>query len=131
MVRKEPSDPGRPVLLHMLPSQSKPVERVEDFRSSSGSRESRSSELTSRGYKMLETFSNIDFSAMIRLFRDAIDLDPGNAKALAGLSLALIVGKLLGDLNTPMGAASTEDALRCALETDPDSLEATCSQTTQ
>ena len=71
----------------MPPSQSEPVERVEvfDSRSSSGSREGRSSELTARAYKMWETLSVTDFSAMTRLFRDAIDLDPGNAKAFAGL----------------------------------------------
>jgi tetratricopeptide (TPR) repeat protein len=77
---------------------------------------------------MWETLSVTDFSAMARLFRDAIDLDPGNAKALAGLSLALIADKLMGNLNIQMAAASAKDALRRSLEIDPESLEATCSK---
>jgi len=71
--------------------------------------------LTARAYKMWETLSVTDFSAMARLFRDAIDLDPGNAKALAGLSLALIADKLMGNLNIQMAAASAKDALRRSL----------------
>ena len=77
---------------------------------------------------MWETLSVTDFSAMTRLFCDAIDFDPGNAKALAGLSLSLMADKLIGNLNIQMAAASAEDALRRSLDIDPESLEATCSR---
>jgi hypothetical protein len=77
---------------------------------------------------MWETLSVPNFTAMIRLFRDAIDLDPGNAKAFAGLSCALVAGGLLDNLNTPIGAASAEDALRRALEIEAESVEVLCSR---
>jgi hypothetical protein len=77
---------------------------------------------------MWETLSVPNFSAVTRLFRDAIDLDPGNARAFAGLSCALVAGGLLDNLNSPIGTASAEDALRRAFEIEPDSIDVYCSR---
>ncbi|MDR3742403.1 MAG: hypothetical protein P4L40_25585 [Terracidiphilus sp.] len=92
------------------------------FSAASGLRRGRSTELTTLAQSMWETSSSVDFTASVRLFREAIDLDPGNARALAGLSFVLLVGGLLGSLKTPVYSSTAEDALRRAVEVDPESI---------
>ena len=93
---------------------------VFDFPAVPGLRRGRSAELTSLAQGMWETSSSVDFTAAVRLFRDALDLDPGNGRAFAGLSFVLLVGGLLGSLKTPAYSSTAEDALRRAVEIDPD-----------
>jgi tetratricopeptide (TPR) repeat protein len=131
IVKKESSNSSDGLVPFQRPSR--PIEMighrdVVSIHSSSDFRKGRSVELAARGYEMWETLSTADFSVMARLFRDAIELDSSNAKAFAGLSLALIAGGLLNNLNTPIAAASAEVALRRALEIDPESPEAICSR---
>ncbi|MDR3504882.1 MAG: helix-turn-helix domain-containing protein [Acidocella sp.] len=94
-----------------------------DFNAAPGFLKGRSAELSSLGHGMWETLSSADFSTSVRVFRDAIDLDPGNARALAGLSFVLLTGGLLNSLNPSVYTVSAEDALRRAIEIDPDLLQ--------
>jgi tetratricopeptide (TPR) repeat protein len=131
MVKKGTSNSvDGPVPFHRPP---RPIEMighrdVVNIHSTSDFRKGRSTELAARGYEMWETLSTADFSTMARLFRDAVESDPCSAKAFAGLALSLVAGGLLNDLNSPIAAASAEDALRRALEIDPESSEAICSR---
>lgn len=113
----EPTAPG-PVVVS--PSQANSTSY--DLQPVSGLRTNRSAELTSVAQEMWETSSTADFGTAIRAFRDAIDLDPGNSSALAGLSFVLLAGSLLGSLNNPIYATTAEDALRRAVEIDPSSV---------
>lgn len=81
---------------------------------------SRSAELAAAASSMWETSSSTDFSASVRLYRDAINLDPSSARALAGLSFALLAGGLLSNINHSLYSATAEDALQRAVEIDPD-----------
>ncbi len=94
-----------------------------DINSAPGLLKGRSAELTALGHGMWETLSSADFSTAVRVFRDAIDLDPGNARALAGLSFVLLAGGLLNSLNQSVYTVSAEDSLRRAVEIDPDALQ--------
>lgn len=96
---------------------------IVDFHSAPGFRKGRSAELASLAHSMWETLSSTDFGTMTRGFRDALDLDPANGRAFAGLALTLLAGGLLSNRNDPFCAASAEDALRRAIEIDPESVE--------
>lgn len=93
---------------------------VFDFPSLPTLHASRSMELSAAANGMWETTSSADFSTAVRIYRDAINLDPSNARALAGLSFALLAGGLLASLNHPIYSATAEDALQRAVEIDPD-----------
>lgn len=108
-----------------IPAAPAAVERTEvvDFYSAPGFRKGRSAELTTLALGMWDTLSSTDFGVMTRGLRDALDLDPANGRAFAGLAFSLLAGGLLGKGNDPFCAASAEDALRRALDLDPDSME--------
>lgn len=93
-----------------------------DFAFAPGLRKTRSADLTLAAQAMWETASSTDFSTAVGVFREAIDLDPGNGHALAGLSFVLLAGGLLGSLNNPIYSTTAEDALRRAVELDPDAV---------
>ncbi len=93
-----------------------------DFPALTGLHTSRSAEFTAAAHRMWETSSSTDFSAAVRIYRDAINLDPSNARALAGLSFVLLVGGLLANINHPLYSATAEDALHRAIEIDPDAV---------
>lgn len=95
---------------------------VFDFQPTAALRKNRSMELALSAQAMWETSSSADFTLSVRLFREAIDLDPANARALAGLAFVLIAGSLLGSLNNPIYISTAEDALRRAVEIDPGSV---------
>jgi len=61
--------------------------------------------------------------ATARLYREAIELDPMNADALAGLSLTLIAQGLMGSLHPSNVYEPAKAALRQAMELDPGLLE--------
>ncbi len=54
------------------------------------SAKSHSAELVALANKMWETLSYSNLSTIARLFREAMDFDPGNAAAFNGLSFALV-----------------------------------------
>jgi tetratricopeptide (TPR) repeat protein len=83
-------------------------------------------QLVSGAEKLWESVSATNLSTIARMYRRAIDLDPRNAKAYAGLSQALIAQAILGNLH-PTGAFHAADvALSRALEIDPGLFEAQC-----
>jgi tetratricopeptide (TPR) repeat protein len=88
----------------------------------------RSAGLVALAYKMWEALSYSNLSAIARLFREAMDLDPGNAGAFAGLSIALIAQGIWGLVHTPDAYTSAQAALQRALEIDPELPEAKCAE---
>jgi thioredoxin-like negative regulator of GroEL len=86
----------------------------------------RSAELTALACKRWETLSHLNLSVIAKLFREAIDLDPGNGAAFAGLSQALIAQGVLGVVRAPAAYASAEAALRRAREIDSELPDAKC-----
>jgi tetratricopeptide (TPR) repeat protein len=86
----------------------------------------RSAEFVALAYKVWGTLSTSNLDLVTGHFREAIDLDPGNAAALAGLSNALIAEGLLGRVSVSVAYTSAEAAAQRALEIDPEQLEAKC-----
>ena len=76
---------------------------------------------------MWERLSDANLCSIIRLYREAADLDPYNSRAFAGLSQALIAAGVLGLLHTSDAYRPAEVALHRALELDPDLIETRCS----
>lgn len=68
---------------------------------------------------MWETLSPSSVSGIIRLYREAIDMDPSNGGAFAGLALALVTGAMLGTIHAPFAYASAEAAVSRAVEVGP------------
>lgn len=86
----------------------------------------RSSELVSNANRMWKVLSRSNLHWIARLYRDAIDVDPGNAEAYAGLSKALMIQGLFGNLYLPTAYASAKAALAEALEIEPELPAAKC-----
>jgi hypothetical protein len=61
-----------------------------------------------------------------QLFREAIDLNPGNAEAFAGLSHVLIAGGVMGNLRIPEAYAFARQTLERAIELDMELMEVKC-----
>jgi tetratricopeptide (TPR) repeat protein len=96
------------------------------FQLTSEADEIRAAHLIAIAKKMGEASSQANLSGIARLYREAIDLDPRNARAFAGLSLTLIAQGLLGPLHPLTAYAPAKAALRSAMEIDPALLEVTC-----
>ena len=90
------------------------------------SAKSHSAALVALAYKMWETLSYSNLSTIARLFREAMDFDPGNAIAFTGLSFALIAQSLSGMMRAPDAYTSAKAALLRALEIDPELPETKC-----
>lgn len=103
------------------------LRKSEILRGTSRSNERRSSELVGLAQQMWERLSDANLCSIIRLYREAADLDPYNSRAFAGLSQALIAAGVLGLLHTSDAYRPAEVALHRALELDPDLLETRCS----
>ena len=86
----------------------------------------RSAELVALAFKMWEVLSYSNLRQIARMFREAIDLDPCNADAFAGLSITLIVEGLWGLVSPPAAYTSAQAALQRTLEIDPEQPEALC-----
>ena len=93
----------------------------------SGQSGRRASELVALAQRMWESLSESNLSSIARIYREVADLDPSNAKAFAGLSLALIAEGVLGRLHTSGAYQTADAALRRALELDPNLIETRCS----
>lgn len=94
---------------------------------SPGRSERRALELVASAQRMWETLSDANLGSIIRLYREAADLDHCNARAFAGLSQALIAAAVLGLLHTSDAYPPAAAAMRRALELDPDLIETRCS----
>ena len=90
----------------------------------SGSARARSAELVALAYEMWEVLSYDNIHLIARRFREAIDLDPHNAQAFAGLAQVLITDGLWENLGVSGRYASAQAAVEKALEINPELLEA-------
>lgn len=122
-----PSAPG-PVLLGQPSAQSEPTNPKVMTATFAiiGRRESQSADLVTLAHKMWQSLSQTNLAEIATTFREAIDLDPGNARAFAGLSLTLIAEGLLGILPTSAAYPQAGAALNRALEIDAELPEAKC-----
>ncbi len=92
------------------------------------SEKSRSRTLTADAYKMWTLLTAGNLHTIARLFREAIDLDPGNAEAFAGLSHALIAQGMIGNISLSSAYTAAQAATEKALEIDPHLNEAICAK---
>lgn len=90
------------------------------------SRTASSAALVAFAHKLWKNLSNENLKLVARYFREAFDLDPGNAEAFAGLSHALIAEGLMGNLRTPDAYISARAALERAIEIDAELPEVLC-----
>lgn len=86
----------------------------------------RSAALIAFAYKQWANLSNENLKMIAKCFREAIDLDPGNANAFAGLSHALIAEGLMGILRIPTAYTSAKETLERAIEIDAELPEVKC-----
>ncbi len=94
----------------------------------SGQAQSRSSRLIDLAQAMWSSVSHRNLTAIIHHYREAIDLNPENAEAYAGLSLAFIQQGLLGPVYPPHSYAVGAAALEHALTIDCDLPLAKCAK---
>ena len=87
-----------------------------------------SRELTAAARKMWELLSENNVGPMARLYRKALDVDPDNAEAFAGVASALIFASLLGNTGSSAAYARAASALEQALLLDSALPEAQCAQ---
>lgn len=90
------------------------------------SAKARSAGLVVLAYKMWEALSFSNLSTIAQLFREAMDLDPTNASAFAGLSFALIAQGIWGLVCALTAYTCANAALQRALEIDAEQPEAKC-----
>jgi tetratricopeptide (TPR) repeat protein len=72
---------------------------------------------------MWQVASPSGLKTIAQIYRKAIDLDPNDPKAFAGLSSALITEGLVGNISTPLAYTCAQRALLMAMECDPELLE--------
>lgn len=85
-----------------------------------------SAQLVTLANKMWETLSHRNLTAILYRYREAVDLDPGNAAAYAGLSLGLIVQGVWGFVSPLVAYSSAKAALENAVEIDSEVQLAKC-----
>lgn len=91
-----------------------------------GSSKERSAALVAFAYKIWGSCSYSNAKMIAQLFREAIDLNPSNAEAFAGLAQALISEGVMGNLRIPDAYASARESLERAIELDMESVEVKC-----
>jgi tetratricopeptide (TPR) repeat protein len=91
-----------------------------------GSRKERSAALIAFAYKLWTNLSYANLKLIAKCFSEAIDLDPGNADAFAGLSHALIAQGLMSNLRIPDVYIAAKAALEQAVEINAELPEAKC-----
>jgi len=89
---------------------------------------SRLQTLTADAYKMWTVITGGNLHIIAQLFRKAIDLDPGNAEAYAGLSHALIAQGMIGNISLGTAYPAAQAAIEKALEIDIELYEAICAK---
>jgi tetratricopeptide (TPR) repeat protein len=72
---------------------------------------------------MWNTLSASDLGVLTRLYREAIDSNPEDAGAFAGMTIALITGGLFGNITTSSSGAAARFALQQATAVDPERAE--------
>jgi len=103
-----------------------PRDNTFDLNMTPGANQTRASQLVDLAEKTWETVSQANLTMSARLYREAIDLDPLNANAFAGLSLNLIAQGLIGPHHPLSAYEPAKAALRRAMEIDPGLLQVAC-----
>jgi hypothetical protein len=118
----------RPEFSRGLDQQPEPLQplRAVDLPHIPDSGKERSAALVAFAYKLWPSLSYTNAKLIAQLFREAIDLDPCDAEAFAGLSHALIAGGVMGSLRIPEAYASAREALARAIELNVELIEAKC-----
>jgi tetratricopeptide (TPR) repeat protein len=91
-----------------------------------GLRTSHHPDLVMRANRMCQNLSTATLSTIAKLYRQAAEEDPDNAKAYAGLSMTLIAEGVLGTVHPATAYSGASEALRQSLEIDPSLPEAKC-----
>ncbi len=86
----------------------------------------RSAALCAFADKLWASASHENLKIIAKCFREAIDLDPGNADAFAGMAHALMAQGLMGILQIPSAYATAKAASQRALEIDAELPSAKC-----
>ncbi len=83
----------------------------------------RSCELLAVAETMWNTLSASDLGVITRLYREAVDSNPEDAGAFAGITIALIAGGLFDNVTTTPSSAAARFALQQAMELDSERTE--------
>jgi len=126
----EPDEPTETAVAPLVPPGSPPIPRASraDSINDSGTDKARSAELVAHAYRSWKVVSYNNIRMITRHFREAIDLDPTNAAAFAGLSHALVAEGFWGIVNPSIVYTAAQAALQEALDIDPTLLEAMCAK---
>jgi len=84
----------------------------------------RSQELTERAQGLWETRSEENLNTIAGLCRKAIEVDPGNTRALTGLADAMIASALLGVIDGSLAYPCAMETLRRTAQIDADDADA-------
>ena len=124
----EPSEFGVPLLIASASEREgvTAARNTLDFSAIPASAKARSAELVALASKMWETLSYRNLSAVARILREAIETDPCNAAAFAGLSSVLIAEGLWSIVRPQAAYTAAKMAVRRALEIAPEQPEAHC-----
>ena len=128
ITKVEPKEAAEPELLHTLPTFRMRISKQEEpiHTLIPESERKRSAELAASANRMWEVLSARNLTTISGYFREAIDLDHGNAPAFAGLSFVLIVQGLYGIICTSIAYIAAKAAADRALEIDTDLPAAKC-----
>ena len=111
---------GRPAVLEMAPidMEMTAIQASGARLPFAAARFDRSCELLAVAEKMWNTLSASDLGVITRLYREAIDSNPEDAGAFAGITIALIAGGLFDNVTTSSSSAAARFALQQATEID-------------
>lgn len=84
-----------------------------------GSAKERAESLVAYAQRMWEVLSYRNVDSIVRLYREASELDPDNAEACAGLASALTMGSCLGNLHPKVARPAATASLERAMRHDP------------
>jgi hypothetical protein len=87
----------------------------------------RARELTERALEMWETRSEENLNTIAGLYRKAIELDPGNTRALTGLADVMIASAVLGVMDNSLAYPCAMETLRRAAQIDAEDADLKCS----
>jgi tetratricopeptide (TPR) repeat protein len=126
----EPAGVANPALVSPSFIHSEPVQRNGslDYTLIPDASRTRSADLVAIADRMWESLSSQSLPKITRLYREAAELDPGNAQGLAGLTFALISEGLWGLVRPPVAYAEAKAALRLTMEIDSKLPMARCAE---
>jgi Flp pilus assembly protein TadD len=122
--------PAKPALIEMpvAPDRNASNARTHATGLAQSPNQLRSQQLTAEAYQRLALLTESNLRTIASLFHEAIDLDPVNAEAYAGLSHTLITQGMIGNLSLDTAYSVAEVGAARALELNPRSCEAACAK---